>query len=86
MLLQTHTGDVLVQSAAIARALEKEGVASLLAPPPVPPPVFFCTVEPSSAANQKSGYDKYTLLASIILSGLQVWSIHCSVSPEKIPV
>ena len=51
---QTYTGDTLVQSAAVATALEEEGVVSLLAPPPVPPPVFFCTVEPSSASNQKS--------------------------------
>lgn len=50
----TYTGDTLVQSDAVASALEEEGVASLLDPPPVPPPVFFCTVEPSSAANQKS--------------------------------
>lgn len=41
-----------MQSAAVARAMEKEG--TLLAPPTVPPPVFFCIVEPSSAANQKS--------------------------------
>ena len=43
-----------MQSAAVAKSLEEEGVASLLAPPTLPPPVFFCTIEPSSAANQKS--------------------------------
>lgn len=50
--VQTQTGDTLVQSAAVARAIEKEG--TLLAPPKVPPPVFFCAVEPSSAADQRS--------------------------------
>lgn len=51
---QTCTGDTLVQSAAIARALQSEvGVVPLLAPPIIPPPVFFCTVEPNSAIAQK---------------------------------
>ena len=44
-----------MQSAAVGKALwEEEGVASLLAPPTIAPPVFFCTVEPISAANQRS--------------------------------
>ena len=51
---QTRTGDTLVQSAAIARTVQKEvGVAPLLTPPNIPPPVFFCTVEPASAIVQK---------------------------------
>jgi elongation factor G len=43
-----------VQSTAVAKSLEEEGVVSLLTPPTVPPPVFLCTVEPSSSANQKN--------------------------------
>jgi elongation factor G len=53
-LKNTSTGDTLVQSTAVAKSLEEEGVVSLLTPPTVPPPVFLCTVEPSSSANQKN--------------------------------
>ena len=58
--MQTSTGDTLVQSTAVAKSLEEEGVVSLLTPPTVPPPVFLCTVEPSSSANQKSKWTQST--------------------------
>lgn len=55
-----------MQSAAVARAIEKED--TLLAPPTVPPPVFFCTVEPSSAADQRSEWRGGAAQTSLSLS------------------
>lgn len=65
-----------MQSEKVGRS---EGVASLLTPPTIPPPVFFCTVEPSSAANQKSGSGLYTYFHILLcFYGYQVWSMHCN--------
>jgi len=56
--LQTYTGDTLVQSASAAEAaLERRENGSaeggVLAGVGAPPPVFFCTIEPDSAARQE---------------------------------
>ena len=59
---QTFTGDTLVQSAAVAKAalVNGGGVATVLAGVDAPPPVFFCTVEPASVA-QQAGRCMFTL-------------------------
>ena len=58
------TGDTLVRSAAAAKVAKREaerengrgggGGRQLVLPgPPLPEPMFFCTIEPESAAYQK---------------------------------
>ena len=53
---QTVTGDTLVQSATVAEKLSEmsssEKSTVVLEAPKVPEPMFFCTIEPASAAYQ----------------------------------
>ena len=64
-LMQTYTGDIIVQSSASAiKAVQRAGQrrsggdrSSARVPElgaiEIPPPVFFCGIEPTSAAQQK---------------------------------
>ena len=66
--MQTYTGDTIVHSSSCAKAAQREaecqrrlsdnhplhpGEVPELGAINIPPPVFFCSVEPSSAAQQK---------------------------------
>ena len=52
-LIQTVTGDTLVNSASAADELGGYDSSLILQGPKVPEPMFFCTIEPNSAAYQK---------------------------------
>ena len=62
-LSQTYTGDTIVESSSVASAAQRELERSdqdgsttktvEIGTVNVPPPVFFCSVEPASAALQK---------------------------------
>ncbi len=54
--LQTYTGDTIVLSSTAATSASADSTSLSLEVLDLPPPVFFCSVEPSSAAYQKGPY------------------------------
>ena len=89
--IQTVTGDTIVRSAAAAKQAVREehrageggeGRQLVLPGPPVPEPMFFCTIEPESAAYQNgcshtththTHTHTHTFLSSLLP---QSWSMH----------
>ncbi len=80
-ILQTYTGDTIVLSSTAAASASADSTSLSLEVLDLPPPVFFCSVEPSSAAYQKGPYLSicYTIsnciLAFIIIIQLSTFAL-----------
>ena len=82
---QTYTGDTIVQSSSTAKAAWRaithrqsdEDHPSSEVPElgaiDIPPPVFFCSIEPSAAAQQKGRYSD--IVSHIYLDWLAMWFV-----------
>lgn len=84
---QTYTGDTIVQSSSTAKAAwravthrqsnedDPSSEVPELGAIDIPPPVFFCSIEPSSAAQQKGSYSYSEIVSHIYMNWLAMWFV-----------